>query len=89
MEFVEELGKRMGKVKTRKQGNSIVVSLKKELKVDDKQEFYVYQDDSGYITLVPKIPDYYATASNEELQNMDPDNLAKNINITENDLNDD
>ena len=41
----------------------------------------MYQDENGYITLIPKIPDYYATATDEELKNMDPDNLLKNMKI--------
>lgn len=75
------IGKSIGKVKTRKQGNSVVISMKKELNVKENQEFYMYQDKNGYITLIPKIPDYYATATDEELKNMDPDNLLKNMKI--------
>ncbi|MDR1473557.1 MAG: AbrB family transcriptional regulator [Lactobacillales bacterium] len=40
-------------VKTRKQGNSVVLSVPKEIKVDLNKEFEVFQEEDGAIIFLP------------------------------------
>lgn len=54
------------KVKSRKQGNSIVVTLSSKLDIEEGKEFYVYKSESGAITLIPKVEDYFQTLSAED-----------------------
>ncbi|BDR57112.1 type II toxin-antitoxin system PemI/MazE family antitoxin [Xylocopilactobacillus apis] len=74
-------------VKVRKQGNSLSINLTKKLNLKEGQELYLYRNKLGFITLVPKLPNLYKTATKEELENMDPDGLAKSTPITESNLN--
>ncbi|MBG9981868.1 hypothetical protein HZY86_01920 [Aerococcaceae bacterium DSM 111020] len=54
------------KVKSRRQGNSIVVPLSSELNIEEDKEFYVYKSESGAITLIPKVEDYFQTLNAED-----------------------
>ncbi|BDR59696.1 type II toxin-antitoxin system PemI/MazE family antitoxin [Xylocopilactobacillus apicola] len=67
----------MQKVKARKVGSSIVISLTKDLNVKEGQEFYLHKGADGYISLIPKVPDIYADATAEDLKDMDTDNIAR------------
>ncbi|MGT2623952.1 type II toxin-antitoxin system PemI/MazE family antitoxin [Streptococcus thoraltensis] len=46
----------MNTVKTRKVGNSLAVTIPKELGIDEGKEFVVYKGIDGVIVLAPKIP---------------------------------
>ncbi|HEL1556448.1 TPA: AbrB family transcriptional regulator [Streptococcus suis] len=46
----------MHTVKTRKVGNSLVITIPKELKVKEGKEFIVYKGVDDIIVLAPKIP---------------------------------
>lgn len=46
----------MNLVKTRKVGNSVTVTLPKDLGVDTGQEFLIQKGDNDIIILVPKVP---------------------------------
>lgn len=52
----------MEKVKARKQGNAIMVTLSKKFKVTEGQEFYTTKEDDGTIALIPKVEDYFKNA---------------------------
>lgn len=52
----------MDKVKTRKQGNAIMVTLSKKLNIGEGEEFYITKEDDGTIALVPKVEDYFENA---------------------------
>ncbi|HFU4451364.1 TPA: AbrB family transcriptional regulator [Streptococcus suis] len=46
----------MNTVKTRKVGNSLAITIPKELNVDEGKEFIVYKGIDDVIVLAPKIP---------------------------------
>ena len=46
-------------IKTRKQGNSVIITIPASLGVAEGEEFYLQRSDNGIISLVPKIRDYY------------------------------
>lgn len=52
----------MEKVKTRKQGNAIMITLSKKFNVTEGQEFYITKEDDGTIALIPKVEDYFKNA---------------------------
>lgn len=66
----------MATVKTRKQGNALVITLEKSLNVKEGQEFYSIQQTNGTIALIPKATDIYANVRENEYKDMDTDNLA-------------
>ncbi len=49
----------MDKVKTRKQGNALMVTIAKKFNVPEGQEFYITQEEDGTISLIPKVKDYF------------------------------
>lgn len=49
----------MNTVKTRKVGNSLVVTIPKSLEVEEGTEFLVYKGVDGVIVLAPKIPNSF------------------------------
>ncbi|MFV5770088.1 type II toxin-antitoxin system PemI/MazE family antitoxin, partial [Mammaliicoccus sciuri] len=49
----------MDKVKTRKQGNAVMVTIAKKFNVPEGQEFYITKEADGTISLIPKIQDYF------------------------------
>lgn len=75
-------------VKVKKVGNSLAVGLKKDSNLKVGEEFFMYRDDRGVITLIPKIPDYYKNVTEGQfVDSEDPDNLAKNVGIKDEELN--
>ncbi|AOF48431.1 MULTISPECIES: type II toxin-antitoxin system PemI/MazE family antitoxin [Enterococcaceae] len=68
----------MDKVKARKQGNAIMVTLAKKFNVSEGQEFYITQEKDGAISLIPKIEDYFADVVEGEFVD-DEDKLARSI----------
>jgi hypothetical protein len=66
----------LDKVKSRKQGNSIVVTLSSKLNIDEGKEFYVYKSASGAITLLPKVEDYFESLKKEDFELSDIDNFS-------------
>ncbi|ATZ03686.1 type II toxin-antitoxin system PemI/MazE family antitoxin [Streptococcus suis] len=46
----------MNTVKTRKVGNSLAITIPKELNIDEGKEFIVYKGIDDVIVLAPKIP---------------------------------
>ena len=53
-------------IKTRKQGNSVIITIPASLGVAEGEEFYLQRSDNGIITLVPKIRDYFKNAKENE-----------------------
>lgn len=58
----------METIKTRKQGNSIVITIPASLGVAAGEEFYFHQSGNGIIYLVPKIRDYFADVKFDEFR---------------------
>ncbi|MGF2052919.1 type II toxin-antitoxin system PemI/MazE family antitoxin [Enterococcus casseliflavus] len=56
----------MKAVKTRIIGNSLVISLPKELQIKENQYFYCHQKENGIIELVPKIENPLKQISDEK-----------------------
>lgn len=52
--------------KTRRQGNSVIITIPASLGVTEGEEFYVKRSDNGAILLIPKIRDYFADANEGE-----------------------
>lgn len=50
----------METIKARKQGDSIIIELGRDLQISEGEEFFCFKDKFGIIYLVPKIEDYYA-----------------------------
>lgn len=46
----------MNSVKTRKVGNSLAITIPKELNIEEVKEFIVYKGVNNVIVLAPKIP---------------------------------
>lgn len=69
----------MKKVKARKQGNALMVTLSSELNVSEGDEFYLYQDELGVITLIPKVADIFANVDSDDFDDMDTEDIAKNF----------
>ena len=66
----------MATVKTRKQGNALIITLEKSLNVKEGQEFYSVRQPNGTIALIPKVNDIYANVKENEYSEMDTDNLS-------------
>ncbi|MDN6641215.1 MAG: AbrB family transcriptional regulator [Tetragenococcus sp.] len=77
----------MDKVKTRKQGNAVMVTLAKKFNVSEGQEFYITQEKDGTISLIPKIKDYFADVKEGEFVD-DEDELAQVFTTTGSELDD-
>lgn len=54
--------------KTRRQGNSIIITIPAALGVVEGEEFYLQRSDNGTILLVPKIRDYFTDAKEGEFR---------------------
>lgn len=70
----------MATVKTRKQGNALVITLEKSLNLKEGQEFYSIKQPNGTIALIPKVDDIYANVKENEYLDMDTDNIAQSYN---------
>ena len=68
----------MDKVKTRKQGNAVMVTLAKKFNVPEGQEFYITKEEDGTISLIPKIQDYFEDVEENEFVD-EEDCLATNF----------
>jgi antitoxin component of MazEF toxin-antitoxin module len=53
----------MQSVKARKQGNATVVTIPAAIKVPLDTEFYVFMNQDGSITFVPKLANYYKASN--------------------------
>lgn len=51
---------------TRKLGNSVAITLPKRLNVAVGQEYIIIKKQSGAITSIPKVADYFANAEPDE-----------------------
>ncbi len=56
----------METLKTRKQGNSVIITIPATFGVAEGEEFYLQRSENGTISLVPKIRDYFADAKEGE-----------------------
>lgn len=63
-------------VKARKQGNAVMVTLSQKFHVSVGQEFLIFKEDDGTITLIPRIEDYYRDAKPGEFIDATDDKLA-------------
>lgn len=68
----------MDKVKTRKQGNAVMVTLAKKFNIPEGKEFYITQEKDGTISLIPKIKDYFEGVGENEFVD-EEDTLATNF----------
>ncbi|AMB98601.1 hypothetical protein AWM75_00705 [Aerococcus urinaehominis] len=53
--------------RTRKQGNSITITVPKDLNVEAGQEFVVIQGEGGSFTYIPKLDDIFLIAEENNL----------------------
>lgn len=56
----------MSTVKTRKQGNSIMITIPSALGVEEGEEFFFIEKDNGALTLIPKVEDHFANIEDGE-----------------------
>ncbi|MEO1769689.1 type II toxin-antitoxin system PemI/MazE family antitoxin [Candidatus Enterococcus ferrettii] len=77
----------METVKTRKQGNAVMVTIASQFNVPAGTTYYITKEKDGTILLIPKVEDYFANASAGQFID-EEDVLAKNIMIKGNDLDD-
>lgn len=56
----------MSAIKTRKQGNSIMITIPSVLGVQEGEEFFFVKKDNGAITLIPKEEDHFAGVTDGE-----------------------
>ena len=59
----------MNLVKTRKVGNSVTVTLPKDLGVDTGQEFLIQKGNNDVIMLVPKLPNPFDSKTDLTMDN--------------------
>ena len=57
-----EVSDRAIKRKTRKQGNSVMINIPSEFKVEEGKEYTLVQKKDGTITLIPQIENYFENA---------------------------
>ncbi|GAA5422565.1 putative uncharacterized protein [Tetragenococcus halophilus subsp. halophilus] len=76
---------KMDKVKARKQGDVVTVTLSKKFNIVEGQEFYITQEKDGTISLIPKIGDYFADVGEEEFVD-DDDELSQRFFTTGSEL---
>ncbi|MGM9904101.1 hypothetical protein A5844_002155 [Enterococcus sp. 10A9_DIV0425] len=70
----------MDTVKTRKQGNAVMVTLASKYGIPAGKTYYISKEDDGTISLIPKIEDYFATAKQNEFVDKE-DELAMNFSV--------
>lgn len=70
----------MDTVKTRKQGNSVMVTISSKFGVPEGKTYYITQETDGTISLIPKIEDYFAEVKLNEYID-DEDDIAKYIEV--------
>ncbi|MGM0338836.1 type II toxin-antitoxin system PemI/MazE family antitoxin [Enterococcus sp. AZ007] len=57
---------KMDTVKTRKQGNAVMVTLASKFEVPEGKTYYISKESDGTISLIPKIEDYFVNAKENE-----------------------
>lgn len=70
----------MDTVKTRKQGNAVMVTLASKFNVPEGKTYYIIKESDGTISLIPKIEDYFINAKENEFVDQE-DELAKNLEV--------
>jgi len=74
----------MSKVKARKQGNSIMVTIPSALGIEAGEEFFVVKKDNGAITMIPKVENPFKNAKDGEFytpeENIDYSPSGREIN---------
>ena len=68
----------MDTVKTRKQGNAVMVTLASKYGVPAGNVYYISKEEDGTISLIPKIEDYFVSAKKNEFID-EEDELAPNF----------
>ncbi|EHA3993913.1 type II toxin-antitoxin system PemI/MazE family antitoxin [Enterococcus faecalis] len=56
----------MTSTKTRKQGNSLVITIPATLGIKEGEEFVILRKNNGSIALIPKVEDFFENASEGE-----------------------
>ena len=64
--------------RARKQGNSVMITLNKQLGVKEGSEFYIFKDEHCVIQLIPKLEDIYANVQPGDFVDEELDQLAQN-----------
>lgn len=77
----------MDKVKTRKQGNAVMVTLAKKFGIPEGKEFYITQEADGTISLIPKVQDYFEDVTQGYFID-EEDSLAKDFETVGSELDD-
>lgn len=67
-------------VKTRKQGNSVMVTIASKFDVPEGKIYYITQEPDGTISLIPKVEDYFAGAKMNEYIDKE-DDLAREFTV--------
>ncbi|MCG3401962.1 type II toxin-antitoxin system PemI/MazE family antitoxin [Staphylococcus massiliensis] len=75
----------MDQVKTRKQGNSITVTIDQKFNVPEGKEYYITQEEDGTISLIPKIEDFFRHVQHGQYMD-DEDALAQNFTTKGNEI---
>lgn len=78
MDEDERIVFKMDTVKTRKQGNSIMVTIASKFGVPEGADYYISKEEDGTIILIPKIKDYFENAKAGEFID-EEDELAKSF----------
>ncbi|MGG5311789.1 AbrB family transcriptional regulator [Enterococcus sp. DIV2381] len=52
--------------KTRKQGNSLVITLPAKLGIKEGEEFHIIKKENGTVALIPKVEDFFESAKEGE-----------------------
>lgn len=56
----------MTSTKTRKQGNSLVITIPAKLGIKEGEEFLIIKKENGTVALIPKVEDFFETAKEGE-----------------------
>ena len=56
----------MTSTKTRKQGNSLVITIPAKLGIKEGEEFLIIKKQNGTVALIPKVEDFFDTAQEGE-----------------------
>ena len=66
----------MDTVKTRRQGNAVMVTLASKFNVPEGKTYFIIKESDGTISLIPKIEDYFVNAKKNEFLD-EEDELAQ------------
>ncbi|MEI1233178.1 type II toxin-antitoxin system PemI/MazE family antitoxin [Enterococcus mundtii] len=56
----------MTSTKTRKQGNSLVITIPAKLGIKEGEEFLIIRKENGTVALIPKVEDFFENAKEGE-----------------------